>query len=405
MSWEAVTWANKQRMKLPHEQLILLVLANCADPDGVAFAQWRGREHWWTYLVEKTRMSKSSLFRHMNRLVELGLCERTMVVLQDGARRPIVRLNFLMLFDIDEHDESQSHGDTGSEDDVLDAENVSDHSGLDDAFGDVPAQSHGGTGPTGGNGAENSIPMGGNEPFPIVGMQESSKSDSKSRFSPLPPSGGPSAVDELWDQFVKAWASPIQKMALARAGWDRIATDKRGEVIAASKGYWAWVKAHPKNKEPTPQSAQSFLRDVAGWAQWLRYLPEDDGTPVSIARSYALNTTEGLAIVAAYEISGCQQALRSFMIRGGMVNYLKPITARLRALATVGRDRDAWVVLNHQQAAAWDGFLGEFVTVRLRNRLREGSRAPWPWPPGGDGKIYTATALPVKGQLDVSEFR
>lgn len=405
MSWEAVTWASKQRMKLPHEQLILLVLANCADPEGVAFAQWRGREHWWTYLVEKTRLSKSSLFRHINTLIDLGLCERTMIVLQDGARRPIVRLNLAAAFDIDD-DESQSHGETGADDGLLDGENISDDSGLDDDFDAPPLQSHHETGPTGGNGEETSIPTGGNEPFPIVGMEEEdSKLDSKSKKAPLPPSGGAHAIDDLWDQFVRSWMDPIPRMVLARSAWDRIATERRPEALASARGYRAWLKAHPN--PPTPQSAQSFLRDAAGWAQWLRYTPSGDGAPVSIVGSYRVDSPEGLAIIAAYEIGGCQQALRSFMIRNGVINYLKPITPRLRKLADAPRDRDAWVVLSYEQAGSWEGFLREVVTVQTRNRLREGSRAPWSWPPGSDGKLYPSAAGPPKAmtEQDAADFK
>jgi hypothetical protein len=53
MSWEAVTWANKQKLKKSYEQIVLLVLANCADPNGEAFVKWPGRDHWWIYLSER----------------------------------------------------------------------------------------------------------------------------------------------------------------------------------------------------------------------------------------------------------------------------------------------------------------------------------------------------------------
>jgi hypothetical protein len=33
--------------------------------------------------------------------------------------------------------------------------------------------------------------------------------------------------------------------------------------------------------------------------------------------------------------------------------------------------------------------LQAFVTVSARTRLQAGSKAPWPWPPSKDGKIYT----------------
>ena len=129
MSWEAVSWANKQRMKLPQEQLVLLVLANCADPEGVAFSQWRGREHWWKYLVDRTRLSRSSIFRHLSTIEKLGLGQRSTLVLADGTRRPTIHLDLEKFVDeasydqIDadsdpsetaETDESQSHHETSN---------------------------------------------------------------------------------------------------------------------------------------------------------------------------------------------------------------------------------------------------------------------------------------------------
>ncbi|WP_257164670.1 hypothetical protein [Bradyrhizobium sp. SRS-191] len=403
MSWEAVTWASKQRMKLPHEQLILLVLANCADPEGVAFAQWRGREHWWTYLVDKTRLSKSSLFRHMNTMIDLGLCERTMIVLQDGARRPIIRLNLTMNFDIDEHEAGQSHGETGAEGDVVDAEIVSDDNTLEDAFGGSAGQSHHETGPTSGNGGARPIPTGGTEPFPIVGMQEDSKSDSKSKIPPNPPGGGLSAA-EGFDEFAKVWGV-IPKMAPAQAAWERTPSDQRPACIASARGYRAWVAA--QSKRPAEVAAASFIRDVAGWAQWLPFVPKGDGARVSIAGAYPLESAEARAISMAYTIAGAGQALRGFMIRNGLLNYQRPITARLRALAEAPRDRDGWPILTRQQAAAWEGLMREAVTVQVRNHLREGARAPWPWPPSHDGTIYTTTTgspQPAMTEQDAADF-
>lgn len=404
MSWEAVTWASKQRMKLPHEQLILLVLANCADPEGVAFAQWRGREHWWTYLVDKTRLSKSSLFRHMNTMIDLGLCKRSMIVLQDGARRPIVRLNLAMTFDIDDYEAggSQSHGETGADDDALDGEIISDDNAMGDAGEGAGVQSHHETGPTSGNGASASIPTGGTEPFPIVGMQEDSKSDSKSKIPPNPPCGGLSG-GVAFDEFAKVWGV-IPKMAPAQAAWERTPSDQRPACIAAARGYRAWVAAQAK--WPAEVAAASFIRDAAGWAQWLPFVPAGDGARIAIAGAYELDSAEARAVSMAYQVAGVSEALPRFMIRNKLLNYQRPITRRLRALAEAPRDRDAWPVLARQQAAAWEGFLRDVVTVQARQPLREGSRAPWPWPPGRDGTIYTSASPPagVMSEADAADF-
>ncbi|MGJ5000557.1 hypothetical protein ACQR10_04485 [Bradyrhizobium sp. HKCCYLRH2060] len=389
-------------MKLPHEQLILLVLANCADPEGVAFAQWRGREHWWTYLVDKTRLSKSSLFRHLNTMIELGLCERQMMVLADGARRPIIRLNLAMAFDIDDHEAShshrrdQSHGETGADDDLDGVEIVNDDNGLDGEFDDDARQSHHETG--------KAIPTGGTDPFPIVGMQEDSKSDSKSKIPPNPPCGGPSAADGF-DEFAKVWGV-IPKMAPAQAAWERTPSEQRPACIAAARGYRAWIAA--QSKRPAEVAAASFIRDAAGWAQWLPFVPKGDGAAGrALVGAYELDSVEARAISMAYQIAGASQALHGFMIRNKLLNYHRPITPRLRALADAPRDREAWPVLTRQQAAAWEGLLREIVTVQVRTHLREGARAPWPWPPSHDGTIYTTTGppQPAMSEQDAADFR
>lgn len=412
MSWEAVTWASKQRMKLPHEQLILLVLANCADPDGVAFTQWRGREHWWKYLVEHTRLSKSSLFRHINTLVNLEICSRSMVVLADGSRRPVVTLDLAASFDIDaerdqekyevlhSHPRDQSHGETEGDDATNVPENVSDDSALEHEITAPSLQSHGETGPVGGNENSHAIPMGGNRSFPIVGMQEDSKSVSK-ESPPTPRAGGASAFDEGWEEFSKTWREPMQRMAIARHAWDGVPTAKRGEAITAARGYFAWLTA--QRKPPTVVSAQTFLRDVAGWAQWLRYAPEGGTQPLATA-VFPRGSREALAIGVLYEIAGKTDFLRSVMTRNNAVNYSLPITPRLTALAEAP-PRAEWVGLDRQQAAAWENLLSEAVTVQVRTRLRERSLAPWPWPPRKDGTLSQAGPPGELSEAECADFK
>lgn len=398
MSWEANSWACKQRMKLPQEQLVLIVLGNCADPDGVAFSKWPGREHWWKYLAKLTRLSKSSLFRHINTIVALGLATRETMVLADGAKRPTINLDLRAAFDIESEEDRyelaahsrQSHGETGHEEDTEEAETVSDTNVLHDQNDATKSQSHHETVPTSGNEPDAAIPAHGTDPFPIVGTHIDS-SISCSKESPPTPSGG-FARDDLWDQFVRAWGEPIPKMALARSAWDHVETARRPEVIAAAKGYWAWLKAHPK--PPAAQSAQSFIRDSVGWAQWLRYTP-GEGASAMISSAHPMQSPEAKAIIAAYEIAGLLQFVRSIMIRNGAVNYLKPVTPRLLALVEAG-PKDSWPVLTRQQAAAWESFLRETVTVQVRKHLKADDRAPWPWPPSAEGKIYATGPPPAE---------
>lgn len=399
MSWEAVTWANKQRLKKCYEQAVLLVLANCADPNGEAFVKWPGRDHWWVYLSDRTRLPKSSLFRHLNTIVALGLGERTMQVLADGSRRPTFKLNMEAAFDIDlpedeerynavtakgSHD-SQSPRETGHDHDFEGEENDSDisHSQADEM---EPA----GQSPVGTGNPQPQSPVG-TDPFPVLRLQEDSLTVPKD--SPLPPSGGLSLPDQLWEEFVKAWGEPIPKMQLARSCWDHAETAKRAEIVAAAKGYWTWLRAHPK--PPSATSAQSFIRDAVGWGQWLRYVPDSGGIAPALKTSYPLASAEGKAIAAAYQIAGKGDYLRSTMVRNGSVNYFLPVTPRLLALSNAPPPAE-WVVLDRNQAGAWEGLISDAVAVQVRSRMREGARAPWPWPPRKDG---TLSAGPPAGAI------
>lgn len=399
MSWEAVTWASKQAMKLPQEQLVLLVLANCADPDGVAFSEWRGTEHWWKYLVRRTRLSKSSLFRHINTLLELGLCTRNELVLADGTRRPTIRLDLTSGFDWEQvkqshsHQRDQSHGETEPEEGDEEANNEQEINEIEGEIGSPSLQSHGETGPTSGNELSPAIPTSGNEPFPPVGMYIDS-SNVSSKESPPTPQGGPSASDNRFEEFRSAWLRPIERLSVAKAAWDQVPTAKRGEAIAAAKGYFAWIgKQH---KPPAILSAQTFLRENSGWAQWLPYMPDAAGASI-IARSHPLTSPEGRSLAALYALAELEPFLRSVMMRNGAIDYRKPVTPQLLALAHAG-PKDGWTILSRQQAAAWEGMLRETVTVQVRKHLKEGDRAPWPWPPKKDGTIYRAEEFPASSE-------
>jgi hypothetical protein len=273
MSWEANIWACKQRMKLPQEQLVLIVLGNCADPDGVAFSKWPGRDHWWKYLAKITRLSKSSLFRHINTIVSLGLATRATMVLADGSRRPTISLDLTATFDIETEEDRyeqaahsrQSHGETGSEETSDASETASDANALQAENEDDASQSHHETSPTSGTETTAPIPTHGTDPVPPAGLHiDSSKSCSKE--SPPPPQAGGHAPDDGFEDFQKSWARPIERLSVAKSEWSRIPTAKRGEVITAARGYWAWLSRQTV-KPPPPLSAQTFLRESAGWAQ------------------------------------------------------------------------------------------------------------------------------------------
>ena len=217
-----------------------------------------------------------------------------------------------------------------------------------------------------------------------------------SKTPPLPPSGGTRAVDHEWEEFVSAWGSPIPKLGLSRSAFDRVETGKRSKLIASAKGYQAWLGTHPPQKRPTTQSAQSFIRDEAGWEQWLRYLPADGGTPRVSPNSYPIGSAEASAIIAMYAVA----RVRPFQTGGALV-YRGDVSARVLAFAGAP-DRSLWVwIEDRNQIGAWSNFLKDRVTVArpsltvsrgVGESERRGMYAPWPWPPRADGTIAGSDA-------------
>jgi hypothetical protein len=123
---------------------------------------------------------------------------------------------------------------------------------------------------------------------------------------------------------------------------------------------------------------------------------------------YSIDSPEAKAIRVLHDIVGRTSAFFTIFRRGdGSVTYTKPVTEQLAALAQAPPS-EAWVSLSRQQAGAWDGkggFLSKFFDHGLvRLHLVEGSRAPWPWPPSIDGKLYPAgDDPPLMTEQDLQE--
>lgn len=112
--------------------------------------------------------------------------------------------------------------------------------------------------------------------------------------------------------------------------------------------------------------------------------------------TFARDSAEARAVKMLHEIVGRMAAFFAIFRKGdGSVIYSKPMTPQLLALAKAPANED-WVVLTREQAAAWeDKMLRDlFEPGMVRVTLREGSRAPWPWAPGLDGRIYPTASGP-----------
>lgn len=133
-------------------------------------------------------------------------------------------------------------------------------------------------------------------------------------------------------------------------------------------------------REPVPEGAKHAK-------------PSPPSSPASIV--HRIDSIEAKAIKMLHDIAGRTTAFFSICRRPDGIRFSKEVTPQLAALARAPA-QSAWIVLSHQQAGAWEAMLGTFFGEGvIRNRLREGSRAPWPFPPSVDGKtIYTTATGP-----------
>lgn len=107
MSIDALKWAKRQRLRGAAPQFLLWVIADAADPDGVAFAWCKTAEYWWCYLAEQTRLSRAGLFKLLKELEGVGLLSREVVIIpQDGTKpQPIIRLHLDRVLEAVPHEE------------------------------------------------------------------------------------------------------------------------------------------------------------------------------------------------------------------------------------------------------------------------------------------------------------
>lgn len=105
---------------------------------------------------------------------------------------------------------------------------------------------------------------------------------------------------------------------------------------------------------------------------------------------YAWNSVEARAIKVLHQIVGRESAFYAVWRRksDGAVSFGKDITEQLRAFAQAP-DASEWVELTYRHAASWEETLSKYFDDGIqRRKLRQGSRAPWPWPPSLEGKLH-----------------
>lgn len=121
-------------------------------------------------------------------------------------------------------------------------------------------------------------------------------------------------------------------------------------------------------------------------------------------KAYAWDSTEAKAIKMLHDIVGRTNVFFAVWRRkeDGSVTFAKDITPQLIRFAEVA-DPSTWVTLNYRQAAAWEEFFDDiFSKEAIRQHMRDGSKAPWFYPPSLEGTLYRdADGIPPPNNEDL----
>jgi len=163
---------------------------------------------------------------------------------------------------------------------------------------------------------------------------------------------------------------------------EALTEDEEEPALAGIAPFLADLKRHHRSRVP------------AGWRyleekRWTLLIQKQTSGSVQVC-NYAPGSAEALAIIALHDLVGRSEAIRKIWRKpDGSIAFSRPVTPQLTALAQVPA-HDLWTALDRAQAAAWERFAKQFFEDgTVRKHFTEGSRAPWPWPPSAEGKIYT----------------
>lgn len=351
MSWEALDWAGKQRTRACSTQVVLYVLANASDPDGVAMGWWTRDEHWWQYLIDRTRLKRASLFRIIGELKDAGALTLEWREPADGGRkRAIVRLNLACHINEDAS-EGESTMETPAAPQAPIAQAVESTTEI-----------------TSGK------PVHHVDPIESTSETCSYTNPKKTPEAPKPPSGAfvPKIDEEAEKRFREFRASyPDGIPDHERAHREFIALSEADQVEAIDKlaHYGAYLRKRKQNSVKGHLYLKKRMWEgVAGvaaeaGARWM----------------HERGSREARAITVLHRIAGSVPPLDV----GGRISSSCKITPKLLALADAPHHRE-WIT-GHQ--GAWREFIDDTLPATVGRGKLAVILAPWEFPPRVDGTL------------------
>ncbi|MGJ4893759.1 hypothetical protein ACQR2B_06695 [Bradyrhizobium oligotrophicum] len=335
-------------------------------------------------MAAELNCGRASVQRSLERLVEAGWVEKKRPPWSSEAGQPSASYMYRVVLDRD--DEVSTADDDEADVETSHAETASEEGGCPPVGTPAQPDGHPGAQPCVGTGAHTYVGTK-NDPLerPLLEREREARArDRNARFL--------AAFEARWPT---AAADDRQRTAFAA---EALSEAEQEKALAAIGPFLATLERLKRKGVP------------AGW----RYLEERRWTlldqpeaKAAVPERYERNSVEARAIEALHELAGCSELFRRAYCKDGAVFYRKhPVTPQLAALAGLPA-QDAWVTLDRSGAGAWEGLLRNyFAEGVVRRRFREGSRAPWPFPPSATGKVYTATGPPqvAMTEQDAADF-
>lgn len=388
MSIVAMNWALQQRLPTTAHQVILYVIADSADPDGVT-------QHCKPdYLGPRARVSRPNLFRKMRDLEEYGLLARRKYYDEHGRACYEIRLNFGAVVDIPIYSRSSADHEDGDAADASEQLNETPEShretlvSADQSLTQEEPKSH--------CGDCISPPVSKNPPQPPLGGSRSAAQDQQSE-----------RCAAAWARFREHYPGiGTMDQDAAREEFDRLSADD-AEWAAEALGHYRAEIA--KLKKP-PKNAHLWLRKgmFRNYARGAK--PSGDAEAPELPWITDGSDTD-LVVTWLYRRAGVP---RPFVVVGqdGKRGYRarRPIGPDALAMTAHVDDR-IWRMQSSEEAgplrppqrvwlwpfypqgsaefAAWQRrfreWTGSGLPIETDETGRQGIRAPRPWPPRKDG--------------------
>jgi hypothetical protein len=366
MSIRAMNWAMDQATGDPRSQCLLYVIADCANPDGVAWPSVK-------YMAAKSQQSKATTQRRLKELEEMGAIARFprwededgKVNLEGRGRRTSDEIRCLLDHKVDrsqpDHDGEVSADETSAPPSQPDTP---------PSQADTPPVAQLCDGP----------------PSHCSGPYRNRNSEPKDS-PPNPPPGGVGPAPDGWKEFEEAYPGPILRQSYARNAFTALNAIERELATKAARGYGLWIKA--QRKPPNVLGAHLFLKERDAWGQYV-----EQSETVSQRRSVPADCDEARAYAGLRRV---YLASPPRVASDGTVSLPRPLTAAEMAFADLPPPSQ-WVFISQRnQQGSWAGFLAEALPGIARRPLVDhhdghadvGFFAPWPWPPLKDGSLCT----------------